>query len=615
MNRKIVELLETGFQYQQQGDNDKAESFYLQVLKIDANNQFALNLMGVVCMRSHNYELAESFLRKALQQNSNDFETYSNLGLALKELKRLGEAQQMFEKSLMLNNKQPITLNNLGNIFASTNDHQKAVYCFDSALQLDNRYLDCINNLTLSLKELGNIDKAMKVIEYGIQLEPNRSDSHNNKGELYKALTDYESAKVAFERAIDIDGNIVAKINLSTILKLLGYERNGIELLQQVLEQEPNNSEAHNHLGVLYEQLGDFELAAKHFRLSLKHTSNHASSYYQLSKLKNQRLTNDEINNLKRLIADNAQLDLFKASFYLALACEYDKQQQYEKAIEHFILGKNIKAKHNPYNPDSSELLLNNCKKVFNEQHEQTLINDDLPKPIFIVGMPRSGTTLTEQILSSHSKIFGAGELSFINDIVKHAINLTQKPFPQCTSLLSAQQLSELRQIYLNKVLKRFAHHEYVIDKNPLNYNMLGFISRVFPEAKFIYCKREAMDNCISIFKLPFDDNQTYSHDLASLGHHYLQHTRLMSYWQTVFNERIFTVNYEYTVANLRSQSQQLINFIGLDFEEQMYDFHNNKRIVMTPSAEQVRQPIYNTSVGSWQKYGSALAPLINALN
>ena len=236
-------------------------------------------------------------------------------------------------------------------------------------------------------------------------------------------------------------------------------------------------------------------------------------------------------------------------------------------------------------------------------------------RPIFIVGMPRSGTTLTEQILSSHSSVVGAGELGFINDIAKEAVKLTNTPYPQCAKKLNTEQSVKLRNLYLSKVDKLFNISDYFVDKNPLNYNSVGFIATIFPEAKFIFCQRNAMDNCISIFKLPFDDNQTYSHDLAALGQHYLQHNALMTFWKEIYPNRILTVNYEDTVADIDNQIQRLIGFIGLDFEDAMLNFHQNKRIVLTPSAEQVRQPIYKTSIDSWQRYGNLVAPLQQALN
>ena len=330
MDQTLITLLEEGFAQQKLGNFSSAEANYLRVLKVDANNQFALNLLGVVSIHNQAFEKAIQYLEKALTVNANDADTYSNLGLAYKETKRLSDAQKMFEKALSFNAKHPINLNNLGNIFASLNEHEKAIYCFELALKIDNTYIDCLNNLTLSLKELGQLDKALAVIEHAIKVDKQRSISHNNKGEILNRLADYEKAKLCFEKAITLDDSIVATINLSTALKQIGQEKEARILLEQVLIREENNSEAHNHLGVLLEQTGDFDLAAQHFRLAIKYTPIHASSFYQLAKLKKEQLTDNEINTLKTAVESDDIIDLFKGSLWLALACVYEKQKNFK---------------------------------------------------------------------------------------------------------------------------------------------------------------------------------------------------------------------------------------------------------------------------------------------
>lgn len=618
MDRKLVNLLEQGFSYQQQGNTKQATACYLAVLKADEQNQFALNLLGVIAIEQQQYEQAIGFLKKALESNDKDHDTHTNLGLAYTELKELEPAKQSFIQSLNLNPEQPVVLNNLGNIFASLNEHQQACNCFDAALKMDNRYLDCLNNLSLSLKELGLLDKALIVLKHAINIAPSKSGAYNNKGEVLNKKGDYQEAVIYFQKAIEIDSNIVAKVNLSTALKQLGQTKKAKQTLLEVLVQEPDNTEANNHLGVLFEQLGEFDLAAKYFRLALAHTPNHASSFYQLSKLKNQRLTEQEFTRLKQAVQNDGLIDLFKSSLWLALGCEYEKQKNYTKSMQCFIDGKRLKAKQTPYNKDATVHYQLACEKVFtSELYARTnkTCHDDLPKPIFVVGMPRSGTTLTEQILASHSQIVGAGELGFINDIAADAADITQKPFPFCVAFLTAAQKSKLRISYLNKIVERFGYSEYVVDKNPLNYNFIGLIVAIFPEANIIYCKRDAMDNCTSIFKLPFDDNQSYSHDLSALGHYYRAHQGVMKYWQELFSDKILTVEYESTVENLEHQAKRLLAFIGVNFEQGVLEFHQNTRIVMTPSAEQVRQPIYKSSINAWQRYGDLLEPLQLALN
>ncbi|WP_189637882.1 tetratricopeptide repeat-containing sulfotransferase family protein [Thalassotalea sp. HSM 43] len=612
MKQAIRSLLEKGFALQQQGDLAKAKSIYNEILSTEHDNQFALNLLAVIAIAEHQHEQAVKLLEKALTVNNRDPESYANLGLAYKALKQLEQAKQAFEASLQLNPNQTIVLNNLGNVQASLNQHKKAIYCFESALRLDNSYTDCMVNLCNSLKACGDIDKALQVVNYAKKLNPSRADLHTLEGELLNSLGHYESAVERFQQAIHFGDRIVAKLHISTALKQLNKTDLAKQMLEQVIAVEPHNEEAHNHLGVLLEQMGEFDLAAQHFRIAIKHNPTHASSYYQLSKLKNSRLESTEIEQIKQLLADQAQPDIFRCSLHLALACEYEKHKQYDAAIEHVIKGKGYKARQYPYQADKTKQHLQLAQSHF--PVNKTAQQGGAMTPIFIVGMPRSGTTLTEQILSSHSKIVGAGELGFINDVAKEAVRLTNKPYPQCTALLSEKHWTQLRDMYLNLVQQRIGNVEYFVDKNPLNFNMVGFIQALFPASKIIYCQRDPMDNCMSIFKLPFDDNQTYAHELSALGDYYNSQQNLMTFWQGLYPDAILPLAYENVVDDLAKEARQLFSFLHIEFESEVLDFHKNTRTVLTPSAEQVRQPIYKSSVNSWQRYGDAVTPLLSAL-
>ncbi len=615
MHPELIAALERGFACQERGDLAGAEVKYLKVLEQDEHNEFALNLMGVVCNRRSEPDKAIHYLLRALAVNDRDPETYNNLGLAHKELKKFPEAREAFERSLELNPRQAAALNNLANVLAATDMHDDAIRYFKAALKLEPDYIDCLNNLAVSLKEVGQTDQALGIIGHAISIDESRSDSYNNKGEILLRQTRYEEARDAFESAVKLDGNLVAKINLSTALKQLGKERAAMQTLEEVLSVEEHNSEAHNHLGVLLEQMGDTKRAAKHFRLALKYTPNHASSFYQLSKLRDQRLTKSEVAEIHELLEDPQLLGIFRSSLCFALGCEYEKRKEFEKSIEYFIKAQRIKASRNPYDGSAVCSYVQAVQAIFPVDLDNSdLRENDAPTPIFVVGMPRSGTTLTEQIIASHSEITGAGEVGFINELVTRASAMTKKPFPVSMKFLGYEHLQQLRQAYFGRMIDRFGSNRFFADKNPLNFNMLGAIATIFPEARILYCKRNPMDNCVSIFKLPFDDNQGYSHDLAALGHYYRQHEKLMNYWLACYPKQILTVRYEETVEDLERQARRMLDFIGVDFEEQVLRFFENNRIVMTPSTQQVRQSIYRTSVNAWQKYGHALDTLINAL-
>ena len=615
MNQELLNTLEKGYARQQQGDLATAEKAYLKVLRRDPGNEFALNLMGVVCVRAERFDEAVDYLTRALQVNSGDPETHNNLGLAYKGLNQFDRSRDAFLESIRLNEEQPVTLNNLGNVLAAVDEHDKAIPCFEAALALDSNYVDCLNNLSVSLKEVGRLEHAIETLDYAISIDDKRSLTFNNKGDVLLKASQYEAAREAFERAIDLDGNIVAKINLSTALKQLGDEQGAVTVLNGVLAVEENNAEAHNHLGVVLEQMGDTEEAAREFRLALKYTPNHASSFFQLSKLKDHALTAQEIDKIHALLKDPQLLDIHRAPLLFALAWDYEYQKNYHVSIDYFILAQAVKARRQPYVESETTAYVDACRETFPVSPASVEGDrDKLPVPVFVVGMPRSGTSLTEQIIASHSEITGAGEVGFINDLVKRASELTEQPYPISMQHLSEDEKRQLRKTYLTRMVTRFGHSRFVVDKNPLNFNFIGVIAAVFPEARVLFCKRDPMDNCVSIFRLPFDDNQKYAHDLVALGHYYLQHLRLMDYWIETYPDLVLTVEYEDTVDALESQARRMLEFIGADFEESVLSYHENKRIVMTPSSEQVRQPIYKSSVNAWRRYGKALQPLMKSL-
>jgi Flp pilus assembly protein TadD len=616
VDQYIANQLQQGFQLLQNKRLLDAQHVFEDVLKVEPLNEHGLNLLGVVFIQIQQAEQAVLVLEKALTVNDKDAQTYDNLGLAYKELHQFKKAQKAFNSSLILNPQQPHTLNNLGNVLAAQDQHKQATLVFDKALKLDANYPECLSNFAQSLKELGNLEIALRAIVHANHLEPNNSYYLNIKGEIQLAKIDYENAQQTFEKAIAVDNYMPAHINLSTTLKQLGNYKKAKACLQGVIKHEPNNSEAHNHLGVLQEQLGEFDSAAVSFRTALKHTPNHASSFYQLAKLKNQTLDSEEVDKITELLADSKTPSIFKSSLFFALAVHYDKSQQHALAIKNYASAQQIKAEKFPYNNTLMEqyrVAVEAIMPVMPTSIAKVCMQH--VHPIFIIGMPRSGTSLAEQILASHSQIFGAGELGYINELVTAAEQTSNTPYPYCLTKLSSSQLTELGYQYKLRMFQTFGGSAFFTDKNPLNFNFVGFIKAILPDAKFVYCLRDATDNCLSIFKLPFDDSQGYAHDLNALGHYYREHERLMKFWTNSYSEDIITINYEAVVNNQPKETARLLNFLGLDYEQATERFYQTQRIVMTPSAEQVRQPIYKTSINSWQKYGDALKPLQQALN
>ena len=614
MDNRLISKLESGFAAQQRGDLGVAESHYRDVLAEDPKNPFALNLVGVVLIKRKHYPEAVAILEQARDASPDDPETHANLGLACARAKMFSQAIPALLRSLDLKANQPAALNNLGNAYAALDNHADAVTCFEKALRSEPTFADCLNNLASSYLQLLQPEKAMRAIDRALKLAPNRNDYLNTKGEIQIHLAQYEQAKSTLECALAIGEHTRAQINLSTVLKQQNEFEAAKDALHFVIEREPDNAEAHHHLGVLEEQLGDSDAAAARFCRALACSERYTSAWYQLAKLRNVTLTAEQLDQIQILLKDETLLEVQRSPLYFALAASAEKDRDYASSIAYFSKAQAIKAKRQPYDGNVVDAYRQQCEQVFTPIARVDPPPSDNPVPIFVIGMPRSGTTLTEQILCSHPSIAGAGEVGFIHELISQLHDIAGQPFPKCVTQLNPALINRLRDEYFSKMRQRCGDAPFIVDKNPLNFNFVGLVAQLFPEAKLLYCLRDPIDNCVSIFRLPFDDNQGYSHDLASLGSYYRAHEALMALWHRLYEDLILTVRYEETVDDLESQSRQILEFVGAPFDSAVLKFHENQRAVMTPSAEQVRQAIYATSSNYASRYGNALIPLKQAL-
>jgi tetratricopeptide (TPR) repeat protein len=616
VNQDLAIQLQRALQAQKEGNFSLAEERYNAALKDDPNNVITLNLLGVLCIKQQQPALAVEYINRAIAINAMDPQSYNNLGLAHKDLHHFGQAQQAFELCLQINAQQPTVLSSLGNVLASQNQHKKAVQCYESALALQPNYAECLNNLSLSLVEENRLEHALLVIDRAITMSPSNAVYQGQKGKILLTMCRYVDSERHLRQALALDSRLLgAMINLSTVLKQTAREQDAVQWLRKVLLMEPAHGEACNCLGVLYEQMGELDKAAKYFRLAMTYAPKLTSAYYQLAKLKNELLSGRERDAIEQLLADESFNLQLKGPLFFAMACDEEKRGDYNSSMQYLLEGNEVRSKNHLYDRELDDLYYHDVSEIFPVDN-CAIEYQPLPiVPVFILGMPRSGTTLLEQILSSHSQIAGAGELSFISDLVAKAMVYSDLHYPQCCHSLTSDAISRLRQEYVSRLQERSQGQKFVIDKTPMNFNYIGFIRLVFPEAKIFYCQRNPVDNCLSIFKLPFDENQHYSHDLQSLGIYYQLHTRLMTFWKKHYSPCMHTVTYEKTVKDTEDQVRQCLDFLNLSFESEVLNFYQSKRLVLTPSAQQVRQPIYQSSINMAARYGDSIRPLLVALD
>jgi tetratricopeptide (TPR) repeat protein len=616
MDSGVLRDLQTGFSLQGRGDLEGACRLYEAVLERDPRNEYALNLLGVVHLRRGSPSVAIKFLAQALNVNGRDAETHNNVGLALEALGDLPGAALAFEQSLKLKADQPVVLNNLGNVRSALGDALAAIRCYEAALACRPGYAECLGNLAASLVTVHRLEDAERCAREGVALAPESGPAQMALGRVLMAAARFEEAQVVWERLLKHDpGLIDARIQLSTACKQLRDENAARQLLESVLRDDPDNTEAHKCLGVLLEQTGDFEGAERAFREAIRAAPRHGSAYYQLAKLTTSRLTDSEVESIRALLADESTSKQSRGPLCFAMACVLEKQGRFEESLDYYLEGNRARS-DGTYDTAADDAYCEAVSTVdFRDDTRRSWKSTDFDfTPIFVLGMPRSGTTLTEQVLAAHSAVGGSGESGSLTEVAVEASRLTGMPNPASLSKLNADQVGKLRSLYGKRIRRLCPEGRFIVDKTPANFQLIGLIRVCFPEAPIIYCRREPVDNCLSIFRLPFDQTQTYSHDLMSLGRYYLCHKRLMRLWLERFPKAIMTVQYEDTVADLEQQARRMLKFIGISFEPQVLEFHDSERLVLTPSAQQVRRPIYQSSVGLWRRYGARLRPLAELL-
>ena len=617
MDENVLTLLETGYGLQRSGHLEQAEARYRQALRQDPGNIHALNLLGVICVNTDRAAEAVELIAAAVAQEPGDAEALANLGLAQKDLKQFTEATESFERAIRLNPGNPVTRNNLGNVQAALGDFRAAIATYRHALRLVPDYAECLSNLAASLKEVKQLDGALAAADRAIELRPDFAEAHNNRGEiLFKQARFAESAE-SYRAAVNHRENYVAAlINLSSASKECGDVDAARAILDDVVRRNPDSPRAHNSLGVLFEQLGQGNDAAKEFREAIRLSPDYANAYYQLAQLRGQGLADEEVEAVERLIDKPGTLDDQRMPLAFALACAYEDRGDHDRSFFYLDKAKALKSKRSAYDDAQVSQYYDSISKAFahtlaapnQRNHPEGL------RPVFVLGMPRSGTSLTEQILSSHPDVHGAGELSLMEDTIGEASRRTGKAFPELASSLTPTLLDELGALYLGRLTARAGNEAIVVDKTPMNFQYIGFIARILPEARFIHCRRNPIDNCLSIFKLPFEESHSYAHGLGSLGRYYKRYAALMEHWGRIVPGRIWTVVYEDLVADFEGETRQLLEFLDLPFDASVLAYHRTRRIVKTPSASQIRQPIYSTSVGRWRKYRKHLGPLLDQL-
>jgi tetratricopeptide (TPR) repeat protein len=553
----IDSLFARGVWHHEAGRLDDAEHLYRQILAVDLLHADSLHLLGVIAYQRGRPELAVELINKALAIKPDYPNALSNLGNVLQALDRPDEAIVHYKQALVLKPNHAEALSNLSKALNMRGRWDEAIACCEKALAIKPNYVDALFNLAVALQEQGKPDVAEVRYRRVLTLKPDFAEAYYNLALIY--------------------------------LRARGHIEKAQQYLESAIKCDPRN--------VLY--------------------------YSTLGELKKYKVGDPSLAAMEELVKDPTSLSpQSQVEIHFALTKAYADVGEHERSFRQLLVGNALKRRKVIYDEDASLKLFDRITNVFTKEliDYKKGLGDPSSIPVFIVGMPRSGTTLVEQILASHPKVFGAGEL---DDFARAgtAIPMPLSPgtpteFPEALSTMGAAELRNIGTAYVDMIRSRSSSAERITNKLPMNFKYVGLIHLALPNARIIHVQRNSLDTCLSCFSKLFVEGMTFTYELSELGRYFTAYTNLMDHWRKVLPPgAMLEVQYEDIIADIEQQARRIIDYCGLEWEPSCLSFYKTERPVRTASAAQVRRPIYGTSIGRWRLYKHLLRPLLDALD
>lgn len=575
-----------------------------ETAKADAEAQFHL---ANSLRQQGRMEEAVSRYNEALRINPAHVLALHNLGNALLALGRFSEAEASYRRVLEHNSGIPETHCNMGNALLAQGHPDEAVASYRHALQLNPHLAVAHSNLGDALRDLGRAGEAAASCRAALALDAHRAETHNSLGNALLDLGRLPDAADSYARALSLNPRFVkAYVNVAIVLRQLGNAAEAEAMCRQALEVDPAAAAPVALLAELQADGGRFAEAETLFKRAAELDPNMPEAWAGIAHLR--KMTPDDAPWQAQAlrIAEGALAPRQEAYLRYALGKYCDDLGDYDRAFAHYLQANNLTKLYGPAH-DRQQLTRDVDRLIRTYDHAWARRPRDRAmqstRPVFIIGMPRSGTSLAEQILASHPAVFGAGELPFWTDAATAYEAAAGDGLPTVVETFGKDYLRRLDELPTDAIR--------VVDKMPANFLHLGLIHDVLPNARIIHLQRNARDTCLSIYFQHFKTGLAYANDLEDLTSYYLEYLRLMEHWRKILPPSIFLdVSYEDLVSTQENASRRMLEFIGLPWDAACLDFHRTERKVMTASKWQVRQKISSASVGRWRRYQKFIGPL-----
>lgn len=621
-----IEAINLARRHHRAGRLSDAEKIYRQVLAQEPDHCEAMHLLGVIAGQRGNLDIAIAMIRRAIEIDGKNAEAYRNLGGFLAQRGRFEEACTALCRAVELRPDDQHARAELAKVYYSLGAAwmqrgrlNEAIAAHGKAIEINPNFWMGHFALAHALRGAGRFNEALTAYGRALAIKPDLIDAHVSMAVIFAELQRFDEAMACHARAAAINPNAaIVHETMGTILLPRHGAGAAIPHFRRAVEKDPKLLSAWASLGSALQAQGAFEEAGKCFRKMLEIQPNSATALQHLAAAHRKEDGSAEIQPMLDLLDRPDLTPEQRSATEFALGKVLDDSERFDEAFAQFKTA-NDRVKEQ--------------KALVGERYDSGVMHDQVDRiietftaeffqrrcgwgnvseaPVFVVGMPRTGTTLVQQIVGSHPKVHGAGELKAISQIERRLAETDGNGAPSDWS-------RDVIERYAGEHLARLESLQpgalRVIDKMPSNLHRLGLIGLMFPSARVIVCRRDARDTCLSCYFQGFSGGATFSFDLADCGHFHRENERLMAHWRQAMPLRMLEVEYEAVVDDLEGQSRRMIDFLGLTWDEACLQFHRTQTTVLTPSLWQVRQPIYQRSVGRWRYYERHLGPLLRAL-
>jgi tetratricopeptide (TPR) repeat protein len=579
------------------------------------NESVLFNLHGACIEAKGNFDFAHESYLKATIINPDFAEAHFNLAGTHHKLGDFEKSIASFQKSISIKSDFHDAHYSLGKVFQELSRLEDALKCFNKALSLQPNFAELHFNLGLTLFALGRSNDAIDHYQKCLELNPNSINANNNLGKIFHTLGKLSVAAGYFENAIELDNDFAeAHNNLGVVLQDLGQLTEALISYNNAISIFPD-AKTLNNMGITYQELGKFNDAIYSFEKAISINSKYADSYHNLSYLRKISVNDAIFSKMNILYENNNLKDSDRSLICLALAKSYENLGNQNQFFHFLNQGNSLRKKELKYSIDEPIAEIAAIKKIFNPSNiipKIKLDNITDKKIIFIIGMPRSGTTLVEQILASHKNVYGGGEVRTLTNLINPIIN---NFLNDDIDNIDQQTISFIQQEYCEMLTTLNVHENVITDKLPLNFKYLGFILSALPEAKIVHLNRDPIATCWSNYRCSFTQRENgYSYDFNDLIQFFKLYKDIMIFWRSLYPNQIFEINYENLTVDQEEETRKLLTYCDLEWDENCLNFHENNRAVQTASTAQVRKKMYQGSSDDWKKYWAQIRPLVDGL-